>query len=253
MQTQEYLSRINYQEKAIADLASLQGLMKAHLLNVPFENLDIHQKVWIALDEEKIYTKIVHQRRGGFCYELNGVFRQLLIQIGFDVQLIGAKVFQSATQTFSPPTDHMALLVRTAGETYLADVGFGDFISVPIRISALTHHEEACGRFRLTQTDEYYYVVEKYDEKTAVYIPCYTFTTAPLLLNDFTHSCYYHQLSPDSNFTKNKVCSVLTETGRKTITQAKFMVTTDGVKTEQPVPDEAAFSLWLAKEFAISL
>ncbi|MGY0040895.1 arylamine N-acetyltransferase family protein [Pedobacter sp. NJ-S-72] len=102
MQIQEYLDRIHYKGKPAADLKSLTGLMKAHLLNVPFENLDIHQKVWIVLDEEKIYTKIVLHQRGGFCYELNGNFQQLLVQIGFDVQIISAKVYHSDTKNILP-------------------------------------------------------------------------------------------------------------------------------------------------------
>ena len=253
MQVQEYLDRIQYKEIPAADLKSLTGLMKAHLLNVPFENLDIHQKVWIALNEEKIYTKIVHHQRGGFCYELNGNFQQLLLQIGFDVQIISAKVYHSDTKTYSQPTSHMALLVRLEEDTYLVDVGFGDFVSEPIKVLAENYHTETCGQFRLTKNDEHYYIVEKYDETLAVYIPCYIFTLTPLILKDFTHSCYFQQLSPDSNFTKNKVCSLLTETGRKTITQAKFIVTSNGVKTEQPMTDESAFNLLLEEEFDIIL
>ncbi|MGY0040894.1 arylamine N-acetyltransferase [Pedobacter sp. NJ-S-72] len=147
----------------------------------------------------------------------------------------------------------MALLVRLEGDTYLVDVGFGDFISEPVKVLEESYHTEACGQFKLTKNDEYYYLVEKYDETLAVYIPCYIFTLTPLLLKDFTHSCYFQQLSPDSNFTKNMVCSLLTETGRKTITQAKFIVTSNGVKTEEPIAGETAFNRLLQKEFDIIL
>ncbi|MBB5634267.1 N-hydroxyarylamine O-acetyltransferase [Pedobacter cryoconitis] len=262
MQVQEYLDRIKYKGEPAADLNSLQELMKAHLLNVPFENLDIHWKTWITLDEEKIYTKIVQHQRGGFCYELNGSFQQLLIQLGFDVQLIGAKVYHSDTKTYSPPTSHMALLVRLEQDTYLVDVGFGDFISEPFKINIESHstgnhssesyHTERCGKFRLTKPDAWYYLVEKYNEIQEVYLPEYIFSTAPLLLKDFSHSCYFQQLSPDSNFTKNKVCSLLTETGRKTITQGKFIVNSNGIKTEQPIADEDVFHVLLQKEFNIN-
>ncbi|QNK61774.1 arylamine N-acetyltransferase [Pedobacter sp. PAMC26386] len=253
MDIQEYFDRIQYQQEAKVDLKSLKELMKTHLLNVPFENLDIHQKTWITLDEEKIYKKIVQERRGGFCYELNGNFQQLLLKIGFDVQLIGAKVYFSETKTYSPPTDHIALLVQLEDERYLVDVGFGDFVSEPIKISAETHHSERCGTFKLTKANQYYYLIEKQDEMLGTYIPGYTFTLTPLMLKDFTHSCYFQQLSPDSNFTKNKVCSLLTDTGRKTVTQSKFIVTVNGIKTEQAVPDEQAFQVLLEKEFDIVL
>lgn len=253
MIVQQYLDRIQYQGEVSANLQVLKKLMKAHLLNVPFENLDIHRKVWIELDAEKIYNKIVRKNRGGFCYELNGNFYQLLMHIGFQVEIIGAQVYFPAQKTYSPPTSHMALLVHLDGQTYLVDVGFGDFVSEPIKIGTATHHTDPCGQFKLTQTDSYHYLVEKYNETEAVFVPQYIFTRIPYLLHDFTHSCYYQQLSPDSHFTQNKVCSLLTSTGRKTITQSKFIVTVNGNKTEELITDEQEFNLLLQKEFNISL
>lgn len=253
MIVQEYLDRIQYQGEISANLQVLKNLMKAHLIHVPFENLDIHRKVWIALDEEKIYNKIVRQNRGGFCYELNGNFYQLLIHIGFHVDITCAQVYYPTLKTYSPPTSHMTLLVHLDGGTYLADVGFGEFISEPLKVGTASQHTDPCGQFKLTQKDDYHYLVEKYNEADAAFVPEYTFTRIPYLLRDFTHSCYYQQLSPDSHFTQNKVCSMMTDTGRKTITQAKFIVTVNGNKTEEPIANEQEFNLLLQKEFNISL
>jgi N-hydroxyarylamine O-acetyltransferase len=74
MNIEAYLKRIHYDGSRIPTLANLLELHRTHLLNVPFENLDIHLGRPIVLDEEKIIHKIVERRRGGFCYELNGAF-----------------------------------------------------------------------------------------------------------------------------------------------------------------------------------
>src|SRR5437764_12252268 len=89
---QRYLERINYHGSLEPTLQTLQALHEAHLLAVPFENLDIHLGRKILLDEESLWKKIVEQGRGGFCYELNGLFAWLLRALGFQVDLLSAGV-----------------------------------------------------------------------------------------------------------------------------------------------------------------
>ena len=82
-----YLARISYSGPLAPTLETLRALHYAHLLAVPFENLDVHRGVPIVLDQERLYDKIVLHRRGGFCYELNSLFAALLGQLGFKVTL----------------------------------------------------------------------------------------------------------------------------------------------------------------------
>src|SRR5574341_1486100 len=94
MDTAAYLSRIGYQGTLRPDYETLRGLQAAHMYAVPFENLDIvplHRN--IELDLESLWDKIVTRRRGGFCYELNGLFAWLLQQVGFVVRYLNARVF----------------------------------------------------------------------------------------------------------------------------------------------------------------
>jgi len=91
---------------------------------VPFENLDIHLKRPIVLEDNALFDKIVTRKRGGFCYELNGLFAALLRALGFDVVMLSAGV-ANPEREFGPDFDHMALLV-TLEQSWLADVGFGD-------------------------------------------------------------------------------------------------------------------------------
>ncbi len=88
----KYLKRLNVKKEVQADLASLAYLQNQHLLTVPFENLDVMNKVYIPLAVDTFYQKIVENQRGGFCYELNGLFQWLLNQLGFASFLSGATV-----------------------------------------------------------------------------------------------------------------------------------------------------------------
>src|SRR5512140_824701 len=97
MDVAAYLARIDYSGPQRADLETLRSLQTAHLLSVPFENLDIvplHRP--LALDEPSLWDKIVERRRGGFCYELNGMFAWLLKQLGFHVTYLNTRVFSRA-------------------------------------------------------------------------------------------------------------------------------------------------------------
>jgi N-hydroxyarylamine O-acetyltransferase len=90
MDVDAYLRRLGSTRPAGRSAADLATLHRAHLLTVPFEDLDIHRGVPIDLDLDAIYDKVVRRRRGGFCYENNGLFAGLLTELGFDVTLVSA-------------------------------------------------------------------------------------------------------------------------------------------------------------------
>jgi N-hydroxyarylamine O-acetyltransferase len=93
MDISAYLKRIDYAKPVKPDVQTLSGLQFTHMDHVPFENLDIQLKRPIHLDEGSLWNKIVINRRGGFCYELNGLFAWLLEQIGFEVAYLNARVY----------------------------------------------------------------------------------------------------------------------------------------------------------------
>jgi N-hydroxyarylamine O-acetyltransferase len=90
MDVSGYLNRISYNGPRDVSVETLRGLHIQHLLAVPFENLDNHTGRQIILDEEKLIRKIVQERRGGICYELNGAFYALLRALGFEVSMLSA-------------------------------------------------------------------------------------------------------------------------------------------------------------------
>src|SRR5207302_11148630 len=113
MNFEAYLKRMNYRGPLAPTAATLRELHKAHLLSIPFENLDNHLGRKIVLDEERVVHKIVDERRGGICYELNGAFCALLRAMGFDVSMLSSGVGRDEGG-FVPPFDFINRMVQLA-------------------------------------------------------------------------------------------------------------------------------------------
>jgi N-hydroxyarylamine O-acetyltransferase len=244
----EYLKRIDVDQAGVhADLATLKMLQRQHLMHVPFENLDIHWQRPITVDAGRFFEKIVADGRGGFCYELNGLFNELLRGVGFETRIVSARVFDGTD--FGPEFDHAAIIVTIGEQEYLADVGFGDFAAEPLQLIPGIEQQDREGTFRIDRGEYGTLVVAKRSGEE--WVPEYSFTLLGRDLSEFAEMCDYQQYSPDSHFTKGKVCSILTDTGRKTLTDKKFIVTSNGRKTETPVGSAEEFDLILKDEFSI--
>src|SRR5262245_41698685 len=162
MNVAAYLQRIQYAEHLEPDVETLRGLQRAHLLKVPFENLDIALKRPIRITEQAIWDKLIVQRRGGFCYELNGLFAWMLKQIGFDVTYLNARVFNHKGE-LGIDFDHLALLVKIPGQSirWLADVGFGDSFNEPLHLEERGEQVQGLRAYRLEQTPDGYITWQK--------------------------------------------------------------------------------------------
>lgn len=249
MNTREYLSRIGVEPDHLEPNGEvLRFLQRRHLLTVPFENLDIHWKRPIVLDLKKFYGKIVDERRGGFCYELNGLFNELLVSLGFKTRLVSARVFNGAEH--GPEYDHAAIIVTIGEDEYLADVGFGDFTAEPLRFSLGAEQPDPTGVFVIRQFDDEYIEVAKRD--SGEWKSQYIFKDIARGLSEFKDMCDFQQYSPDSHFKKGKICSMMTEEGRKSLTDTKFIVTLNGAKTEMAVDSDEKFADILHRVYGIA-
>ena len=244
-----YLARIAYSGPTEPTADNLRALHYAHLLAVPFENLDIALGRKIIVDEDAIVRKVVGQRRGGFCYELNSAFAALLRALGFRVTLLSARVAR-ANGGEGPEFDHLTLRVDLE-EPWLADVGFGESFLEPLRMQAGIEQTDPGGKFRLLQHGE------RLQLETAVpnsgWKPQYSFSLLPRRLEEFAGMCHHHQTSPDSSFTRNRICSRATPNGRITLSDMKFIVTANGERQERALDSEAERIAILREEFGISL
>ena len=243
-----YLERINYRGSRTPSAETLRNLQVAHLLTVPFENLSIHAHEAIVLNDEALFHKIVERRRGGFCYECNGLFAALLRALGFDVSMLSAEVAR-AGGGFSQPFDHMTLMVKLE-ETWLVDVGFGDSFLEPLKMDNSTEQIQGPESFRIVAEDEYLVVQRQYDHE---WKKEYRFTLQPYKYSDFEEMCRYHQTSPQSHFTQKRICSLATSDGRITLSDMRFIVTSDGVREERALSDKKEYDEILLKQFGIKM
>ncbi len=218
-----YLERIGTSRPTAPTPAALAELMQAHLATVPFENLSIHLAEPVDLTEDALMDKLVSRRRGGFCYELNGGFAALLRHLGFEVTLLAARVH--TPDGLGPPFDHLTLRVDLE-DPWLVDVGFGRFVSRPVPLTVGEPHSDPAGTVQLAKAA--YGDLDVLLDGQAQF----RMDTRPRELAEFVPTCWWHQTSPTSPFTRSSTCSLPTVDGRVTLSDRLLITTVDGVRTE---------------------
>jgi N-hydroxyarylamine O-acetyltransferase len=250
MNIDAYLQRINYRGSLAANAEALGALQVAHLLNVPFENLSIHSGEPIILDDDALFEKIVARRRGGFCYELNGLFAALLRELGFEVAMLSAEV-ANAQGTFGPDFDHMALLVNL-NQRWLADVGFGDSFREPLLLDSRQEQVQGEREFKIVADGPHLILMQR--ENVGEWKPEYRFTLQPYSYIDYVEMCHYHQTSPHSHFTRGRICTRATPEGRVTLSEMRLITTLPGKeRTERLMMNDAEYALILNEHFGVVL
>jgi N-hydroxyarylamine O-acetyltransferase len=243
-----YLERINYRGPLTPSAEALRALQVAHLLAVPFENLSIHAAQPIVLETEALFRKIVEERRGGFCYEANGLFAALLRELGFEVRMLSAGV-ASGEGGFGPDFDHMALMVDLE-ERWLVDVGFGDSFLEPLLLDERGEQAQGGRAYRIASEGAHLILMQR--DGDGEWKPQYRFTLEPREYADYAEMCRYHQTSPQSHFTRGRICSLATPEGRVTLSEMRLIETTlEGERRERTLPNEEEYSVALRERFGI--
>jgi N-hydroxyarylamine O-acetyltransferase len=212
---------------------------------VPFENLDIHLEIPIRLDAHAFAEKVGLHGRGGFCYELNGAFAALLTALGFDIELLEARVHSPSG--LGGRFGHLCLAVRFGGKRMLADVGFGrGCFDEPISLVPGVAQVDTAGAFALRDAPD-----------GTLDLLCdgaeqYRFMPAGRVLADFEPGCRYHQSSPDSAFTHAVICTMRTREGRATLSGTRLLETTRAGQAEREL-DRAGYAAALAERFGVVL
>jgi N-hydroxyarylamine O-acetyltransferase len=193
----EYLERIGFQGIPRPDLATLNALQSTHVRTVPFENLDVQLGRPVVMDPDACYDKVVRRRRGGWCFELNGVLSWALREIGFDVVRLSGGVRRELMGD-GQMGNHLCLLVRL-NEPYLVDVGFGSSLMQPLPLAACTN-EQSPYHLTLSQLSDGYW---RFSERTGGDPFSYDFLTGPADENHFAAHCASLQTDPSSIFVQN--------------------------------------------------
>ncbi|MFJ8628706.1 arylamine N-acetyltransferase [Kitasatospora sp. NPDC093550] len=241
-----YLARIGVPEPGEPSAQALARLQRAHLGSVPFENLSIHLGEPVVLDPAALVAKVVDRRRGGFCYELNGAFAELLRSLGYRVGLLAGRVFDGERP--GPPFDHLALRVDL-DEPWLVDVGFGRFSLLPLRLDERGPQSDPQGTFTVVPYGAHGQLDVLMNGE-----PQYRLDPLPYPLADFGPTCWWQSTSPDSHFTRSTTCSLLAEDGGRTTLSGSRLIRTapDGARTERQLTDAEALTAY-REHFGITL
>ena len=253
MNIEQYFKRLNYDGPLEPTAESLRQLQRAHLMAVPFENLSIHRGEPIILEDEALFQKIVIKKRGGFCYEANGLFGALLRELGFRVSMLAAGVADAAGN-FGPKFDHMALMVEV-DQRWLADVGFGESFLDPLLLDERGEQVEGSRLFRIDREDDENLILLRNDGDG--WQPQYRFSLQRYEYPDYAEMCRYHQTSPESHFTRMRICSRVTENGRITLSDMRLLTTTgigtQAIKEEKLLENEDQYAAALRDYFGLVL
>lgn len=285
-QLQAYFERIGLPEvferhsskKLFINLGLLQKIMLHHVTRIPFENMDMHNVLLnptqvptkVALDE--IFEKIVRNKRGGYCFETNELLRQVLLCLGFEVNTYLARVMWLKDKKTYPY--HQILLVKLGDQEYLVEPGFGT--PGPVEPLLFRDKGQLCAQtqaFAMHDIKRFRFIIDEEGEfqfqsaaptpfvwhPESEFKPLYSFTAQKLATQEeLVQSNYMVSVSAESPFLARLFVTqamMLKDgcTGRKTLTDKMFKISSpDGVKSTE-VETQAQFFEILDKEFGICL
>jgi arylamine N-acetyltransferase len=250
-EVQAYLQRIGYDGPLDGSAEALAELQERHLHSVPYENLDILDRVPLSLEIHDLLEKIVYRHRGGYCFELNALFGWLLQELGYPVTSMMSRFWRDEP-TPPPKRRHHVLKVGVENTYYLCDVGVGGIVPRrPIEMVEEKEHIQGDESYKLVRDPYFGWMLceRKGDEWSKLY----SFTEEPQLPKDFLMATYWCENSPDSIFVHNRMVAIRTREGRNTVAGDEFRIfTAEGVESFVPQSREE-YREALRTYFGISL
>jgi N-hydroxyarylamine O-acetyltransferase len=242
-----YLERIGHDGSTDPSPEALAGLQRAHLLAVPFDALDCHLGNRVTVEPEDAYRKVVEHRRGGFCFELNGLFAELLAHLGFEVTRLAARPFV-ADGALAPPFAHLALDVHL-DRRWLVDVGFGfDFAVEPLDLDARDEQRRDDQRF-LIAPDGDALVVEEIGASPR---NGYRLEPEPVEQGAFAERCRIYSTDPEAGFVRDGPVMKRFPDGGVRVTRSKLTSSRPG-GVSRPIADEDDWRAELASQFGLAV
>ncbi|MDD2266864.1 arylamine N-acetyltransferase [Sulfuricurvum sp.] len=230
----DYLFRIGYEGAVSADVATLTRLMQQQLRSIPFENTEVQAGRIPSMVPEDIVEKVINRRRGGYCYEVNGVFSMALSAIGFEWYFAGARSMLYPTRR---PKTHMVLIVRLNGRNYLCDCGFGGYaLRSPMEIREGEAVQDS-DSYRLELIDGEYVLGAMVQGE---WQRLYGFALQNQEWIEFTLANYFNATSPDTVFTQKKLAIMQTPKGRKILVDNELKLIENGKMEKLEVEYESA-------------
>ncbi|MEO6054738.1 MAG: arylamine N-acetyltransferase [Chthoniobacterales bacterium] len=243
-----YLERVGYRGSREPTAETLCALHRAQVFSIPFENLDPLTGRAVRIDQESLVAKMVHHRRGGYCFELNGLFVLALRAFGYSIRSLAARVMIKPGH-FAPRT-HQITLVEIDGQRWIADVGFGgNGLLEPLVFDLDKETEQTFDRFRFVTDDVYGYRLEH--ALGNHWRVLYAFSLDLFLPSDYQVMNFFTSKSSDSMFTHTALCSMATADKRFLFFGNELKIRGISEKTVMEIKTAEKFREVLAKYFGI--
>ncbi len=249
MDVGKYLDRIGINRPVERTLAGLTALHRAHLRAISYENLDVQLGRRVTIERPAIYDKIVTGGRGGWCYEMNGLFGWALAELGFKVTRATGAVMRIAGGDHMAG-NHLVLRVELPEGLYLADVGFGDGPIDPIRIAPGPFVSNGF-QFALAKADAGWWRLTNHPNGGA---PSFDFNLAPADESLLAAKCEWLQSAPDSVFVQNLVCQRFLPDGVAVLRGRVLRhIAPEGIASERILANEADLLATLSETFGLNV
>ena len=238
VKVQKYFERIGLEmpETIVPDAELLKKLHFAHCTHVPYDNLDILRGLLpLRLDDEGLYQKVVEEGKGGYCFELNGLFAWLLRELGYKVSEYASRYLRGEASI--PMRRHRVLKVEATDGVYCCDVGIGDVCPrYPVKMELGLEQPQFNELYRFDKDDFLGWVLM--DKNKGEWKPFYSFTEEPQLPQDFVALSCYCERHPDSPFIVTEMFSLKTETGLIALDDHVYKELVNGKVTVRTLTDE---------------
>ena len=244
-----YLHRVGYDEKTAPTVDTLIALHHAQLYTIPFENFDIQLGRTINLESEALFEKLVQRNRGGYCFELNGIFLTALKSLGFDVRALLGRVHTTGTAT---GRGHQLELITIEGRQWIADVGFGaetPRAPIPLELNQPRIHDGQ--RIRLVDAGHFGTMLQT--EKDDAWIDLYSFDLGHVFPADIEYGNHFTSTHPSSFFVFARVAALPVKNGAVTLFNDTLKTTIAGKERTHKLPEGQAYLNALNGHFGIEL
>ena len=219
----DYFDRISYHGPAEPTLATLRALTELHPAAIPFEAIDVLLDRGIDLSPAAVNAKLIARRRGGYCYEQNGLFARVLRAIGFEVDSLASHVrWMSEAGAPPPPLTHRVLKVTIDGVPWLADVGFGSCVpTAPLRMDVSDPQPTAHETFRVSALGPHRLLEAMVEGE---WRPVYSIGSEPWLEGHYEMANWYTSTHPASHFRHRLIVTRTTPSARYILADGRLTI-----------------------------
>ncbi|MCE5181585.1 MAG: arylamine N-acetyltransferase [Betaproteobacteria bacterium] len=245
---QNYFDRIGFRRDAKADISTVTEMMRRQLFSVPFENLDVQAGKVVSLVPEEIVEKIIYRNRGGYCYEVNGLFAMALQALEIPYQFVAARPMFYPVRR---PKTHMAIVLKVDDEEWLCDLGFGSYgIRAPMRLNLIDIEvKQDFDMFLLNKTNDREYLLKALVD--GEWTNQYAFDLSPQEWIDFVPANYLNSTHPDAIFVQKLLIVLHDQTGRKILFGDVLKTVANGNVEKQTIAQEDRVSI-LSNKFGLT-